>query len=152
VLALAALPASRPYRLAHVYGRQFGRRCRSGLLVALTLEFGATTRANGHPAEAEDNSDHEHLHKNLICRHTPCFFISFDPWSDQERMLLRGPPSRGARRAAARTRSILVVSAEYANHQDWLQRYESAEVAGPPRGCSTVIIPAIDFISEPAAL
>jgi len=72
-LALAT-PTRLSRGLARFDGRQFGCRCGSGLLVALTLQFSATVRINGHPAEAEHYSDHEHQHKDLICGHTPSFF------------------------------------------------------------------------------
>jgi hypothetical protein len=77
-LTLAALPTLRPCWPADFYCRRFDRGCRGGLFLPLTFEFGATTGINGQPPEAKDNSDHEHQHKDLICGHTPSFFISLN--------------------------------------------------------------------------
>jgi hypothetical protein len=76
------MPTLRPCGLARFRRWHFGRCCYSGLLVALAFLFGATTRMNGHPAESKRYPDHEHQHKDLICRHTPSFFITSEPGSD----------------------------------------------------------------------
>jgi hypothetical protein len=78
----AALPTRRLHRLADFRCRRFRHGRRRSLLQLLTITFGATPRIEGQPAEAKGNSDHEHQHKDLICGHTPSFFISFSTWSD----------------------------------------------------------------------
>lgn len=76
-LASAALPTLRTYRLADFRCRRFRHHRRCDLFLPLTLALGATPRIKGQPAEAKGNSNHEQQHKNLICGHTPSFFISF---------------------------------------------------------------------------
>jgi hypothetical protein len=42
-----------------------------------TFAFALTPGTDRQPAEAQNDCDNEHQHKDLICGHTPSFSISF---------------------------------------------------------------------------
>jgi len=71
------LPAFGPRRPARFEYCRFSR-CSGGFLLSLPFDFGAPPGTYPQPAQANRDSDHEHQHENLICRHTPSLFISFD--------------------------------------------------------------------------